>query len=143
MIPHARPLALAALLLTACGPGSPPPPKGITHVYTIRGQVTELLGPNNPEGALRIHHEAVNDFRDTLDRPDPMNPMTMPFDVAPGVSIDNLKPGDKISFEWEVNWDAQIHRIRSITQLPPDTVLTFAKATPATTISAPATTTRP
>jgi hypothetical protein len=42
-----------------------------------------------------------------------------------------------------VNWDAQIHRIRSITKLPADTVLTFAKATPATATSAPATTTRP
>jgi hypothetical protein len=141
---HSHPtLTLAALLLAACGPGTPPPPKGITHVYTIRGAITELLGSNNPEGALRIHHEAVNDFRDTLDRPDPMNAMTMPFDIAPGVSLDNLKPGDKISFEWEVNWDAQIHRIRSITKLPADTVLTFAKATPATATSAPATTTRP
>lgn len=141
MLSYKFTLALAALLLTACGPGTPPPPKGITHVYTIRGQVTEILGPNNPEGALRIHHEAVNDFRDTLDRPDPMNAMTMPFDVAPGVSLANLKAGDKISFEWEVNWDAQIHRIRAITPLPPDTVLTFSKAAPPTT--APTTTTRP
>lgn len=137
MLSYKFTLALAALLLTACGPGTPPPPKGITHVYTIRGQVTEILGPNNPEGALRIHHEAVNDFRDTLDRPDPMNAMTMPFDVAPGVSLANLKAGDKISFEWEVNWDAQIHRIRAITPLPPDTVLTFAKAAPPTTTTRP------
>lgn len=137
MLSYKFTLALAALLLTACGPGTPPPPKGITHVYTIRGQVTEILGPNNPEGALRIHHEAVNDFRDTLDRPDPMNAMTMPFDVAPGVSLANLKAGDKISFEWEVNWDAQIHRIRAITPLPPDTVLTFSKAAPPTTTTRP------
>jgi Cu/Ag efflux protein CusF len=131
-------LPLAALLLAACGPGTPPPPKGITHIYTMRGEITEILGPDNPEGALRIHHEAVNDFRDTLDQPDPMNAMTMPFTLAPGVSLDTLKVGDKIRFEWEVNWDAQIHRIKSITKLPPDTVLTYAKATTAT-----APTTRP
>ncbi len=119
---------LLAAALAGCEGSTPPPrPKGITHVYAMRGQITSLEA--SPDGQIRIHHEAVSNFRDTLDQPAPMNSMTMPFEVATGVSLEGLKVDDKIAFDWEVNWDAGVHHITAIHKLPADTVLTFGPAT--------------
>lgn len=123
-------ITAAALALAAAACSKQPEPsstqKGITHVYHMRGIITAIGG--SPDGQITIHHEAVNDFRNTLDQPEPMNSMTMPFEVAKDVPLGDLKVGDKIAFDWEVNWDAQIHEITAIHKLPADTPLSFGAA---------------
>lgn len=124
-------VGLAAMMAVAgCGKGSgegaAATMKGVTHVYHMRGEI-KAIG-ETPEGDITIHHEAVPEFRNTLDKPEPMGSMTMPFEVKKGVSLEGLKAGDKVAFDWEVNWDAGVHEIVGISKLPAGAVLTFGPA---------------
>jgi Cu/Ag efflux protein CusF len=131
---------MVMLVAAGCGKteggGAAATEKGVTHVYHMRGEI-KALG-TTPEGDITIHHEAVPEFRNTLDQVEPMGSMTMPFEVKKGVSLEGLKVGDKIAFDWEVNWDAEVHEVTAISKLPAGTVLTFGAAATATA-SAPAT----
>jgi len=73
--------ALAALALAACGPG--------TENYDAAGTVKRLDGPSRQ---ITIAHGEIRGF---------MPAMTMNFDVAPGVPLDRVHPGDRIRFRLE------------------------------------------
>jgi hypothetical protein len=101
------------------------------RTYTTRGQVIQLPDPANPGTGLTLNHEAVDQFVDRQGELVGMDPMSMPFPVAKGVSLDGLQVSDVVEFDLHVDWSkepaAEITRIR---ELPAGTKLDFRAAKP-------------
>lgn len=123
-----RAFAFAAVLLAAAGCAGKAAPG---RDYTVRGQVRQIPDPATPGSGLYIGHEAIDDWVGRNGEVEGMDPMTMPFEVADGVSIEGIQPGDVIEFTLHVDWEAdtpvEITRLR---ELPPDTNLVFREAKP-------------
>lgn len=114
------PLVLLLLVPGAC-PVACKKDEKPAAVYTVRGQIKTMPGP---DGAIYIHHESIPRFVDYTGKLAGMHSMTMPFGIAPGVSLDGLAPGDKVEFVFAVHWDRQPPTlITSVQELPPDTGL--------------------
>lgn len=115
--------------LPACDSSSPPgspgpaaPSSPTAQTYTVRGQVTMVPMPNDPASQLRIHHEAIADFKDQSGK-EGMSAMDMPFTPAKGLSLANVKSGDKVEFVLSVDWPQNRIEITRIKVLPADTAL--------------------
>ncbi len=90
--------------------------------YATRGQVIEV--PKDAKGELSVHHEAVPDFRDREGKPSHMDSMSMPFAVAPEVSLAGVAPGDKVEIAFEVRWNSQpTLLVVKLDELPESTAL--------------------
>ena len=113
---------------TAGQPDRGPP----SAVYTVRGQIAELLDPSRPQSEFRIHHEAIDDFANADGRVVGMGSMTMGFPLGPGVKTDGLKAGDIVEITFPVWWKggASDYYISTIRKLPPETKLDFRAARP-------------
>ncbi|HPO92968.1 MAG TPA: copper-binding protein [Phycisphaerales bacterium] len=101
-----------------------------TGVYEVRGEISSLPDAAKPGSELRIRHEAIPDFKDASGAIIGMNAMVMPFPLAPGVSLEGFKVGDKVKFTFAA-WMQPGKRgweIRTITHLPAGTELQFGKA---------------
>lgn len=120
------PLILLATL-AAC-PGE----SGRGQTYTVRGQVLQLPGPQDP-GALTIDHEAIDGWVDRQGKVVGMYPMAMPFPFAKDVSLDGIRAGDKIEFTLRVDWQAETRQVEivGLRKLPPNTELDFRAPDPA------------
>ena len=104
-------------------------------VYTgIRGEITQLPDPSVPGSAFKVRHEQIRDFKTmdgtisvTKEGIAGMRSMTMPFPIGQGVSIDGLNVGDKVSFDFVVNWgnDRPAWEITRVELLPAETELDF------------------
>lgn len=108
-------LASSVLLcsLVACKGASPP-----DATYSTRGEV-KAVGKQ-----LEIHHEAIPDYRSRTGKPIGMMSMSMPFDVASGVSVTGVTPGTKVAFTFEVRWSGDpTLQITALSVLPPETPL--------------------
>lgn len=122
---------MAALLAAACGRQELPPPDA---TYEVRGQVLQL--PAGRGGELTVHHETVADFRDRQGEPSPMESMSMPFAVAPAVSLADVAPGDKVEMTFEVRWrHMPTLRVVALRELPAET--TFELSGPKLELVAP------
>jgi len=101
------------------------------RTYTTRGQVTQLPDPAHPGSGLSLSHEAIDEFVDRDGKTVGMDPMNMPFPVAPGVSLNGIAPGDVVEFDLHVDWQADTPvAITRIRKLPPATRLVFRTAAP-------------
>jgi hypothetical protein len=121
-------LACAALLLAA-GCGGAGGKRG--RDYTLRAQVAQAPDPANPAAGLYLYHEAIDDWVSRDGKVEGMDPMTMPFPVAPGVSLTGLAAGDKVEVTLHADWSADTAiRITSLRELPADTRLDFRAARP-------------
>ena len=120
-------LALAVAVSTAaCRAGGTLAPADAT--YSTRGQVVEV--PKDAAGELSVHHEAVPDFRDAEGKPSHMDSMSMPFAVAPEVSLAGIAPGDKVEMTFEVRWSSQpALRVVKLHELPEGTALALGGPT--------------
>jgi len=97
--------------------------------YTVRGLVVQLPDPSNPAAEFNVRHEAIPNFRQQ-DGKLGMDVMDMPFPLAPGVDLSNLKIGDKVELTFEVELDLNENKFiryqaTAISVLPPETVLDF------------------
>jgi len=118
--------AVAVAGAAACGRPERLAPADAT--YSTRGQVVELLHTEIDE--LLVHHEAVTDFRDRNGKPSHMDSMSMPFVVAPEVSLAGIAPGDKVAMTFEVRWDSlPTLRIVKLSELPESTALNLGGPT--------------
>ena len=125
-------LALALLGTAAVGGavacGRPERLAPADATYSTRGQVVEV--PRDSNGELSVHHEAVADFRDREGKPSHMDSMSMPFAVAPEVSLTGIAPGDKVAMAFEVRWDSlPTLRIVKLSELPESTSLSLGGPT--------------
>ena len=127
-----RRCTVASLLVLGLGlgncKGSPPPPsQPPPDRYAMRGIVVQLASAGSTD--VLIRHEAVPGFRDEFGKVRTMPAMTMPFTPGPGVSVQDLKVGDKVGFTLDVDWPHITIVVSRISRLPADTVLDFAPPT--------------
>jgi Cu/Ag efflux protein CusF len=95
-------------------------------VYTVRGVVEKLPQTNGPDKAVYIHHAPIPGFRNERGKVVGMMSMTMPFPVAPGVSLAGIAPGDPVKFTFTVAWKGHAgYQITKIDKLPAGTVVDF------------------
>jgi len=110
-------VAIVAVLLGACGPGTEgDSPADEARTYTVRGAV------RGTEGELTLQHEAIPDFVGPGGEVEPMHAMTMSFPVAPEVELGGLAPGDPVEIRLRVDWSAS-----------PPTLVTAVEALPEAT----------
>ena len=98
--------------------------------YTLRGEIVGLPDAADPDRSVKVHHEAIPDFRSAEGEIVGMGSMTMPFPVADGLKLDGFADGDKIEMTLEVNRDLEArppYRITRVTRLPEDAVLDFGE----------------
>lgn len=96
--------------------------------YEVRGELIRLPVGDRP---MQIRHEAIPNFRNMQGEVVGMDAMTMPFPVAPGVSLDGLAVGDRVRFDFEVRWGGRPpYQIVRIEKLPEGTVLEGEVALP-------------
>lgn len=120
-----RAVAIALLTAAVAGAGACRKEQALAPAdatYSTRGQVIDV--PKDAAGELSVHHEAVRDFRDREGKPEHMDSMSMPFAVAPEVSLAGVAPGDKVEMTFEVRWDSQpTLRVVKLHELPESTAL--------------------
>jgi len=98
----------------------------VIHAYSVRGRIVQLPDSTNPASELRIHHEAIDEFKLTDGSPGPMHAMTMPFPPAKGVSLEGFAIGDVVEFGFEVQWEPSPGMsLTTLKKLPADTPLGF------------------
>lgn len=108
--------ALGALALGACKQ------EQAAATYTVRGELKSL--PEEGQAELYLHHEAIPEFMNRKGEKSGMMSMSMPFGVAPAVSLDGLAPGDRVEVTFEVHWERNPpSQITAIRKLPADTEL--------------------
>ncbi len=87
--------------------------------------------PEGPNADLLIRHEAIDGFADRDGKKVGMDPMSMPFPVAEGLSLAEVHPGDVVRCTLEVDWQQRSPvTITALEKLPPGTKLTFREAQP-------------
>lgn len=107
-------------------------------VYSgIRGEIVTLPDDSAPGSEFKIRHEQIPEFK-TSDGVVNINSkgisgmasMTMPFPLAEGVSLDGFAVGDKVEFEFVVNWGGNrpAWEVTKLTKLPAETELNFENA---------------
>ncbi len=100
----------------------------------IRGEITQLPVAGDSSKDLQIHHEQIREFK-TKDGTVNINTkgiagmmsMEMPFPLGEGVSLDGFGVGDKVEFDFVVNWgeNRPAWEITRIEKLPDDTEIDF------------------
>lgn len=127
-------IACVAFLLPLVGCGERPADAHAGDAdYEARGEIARLPDATSPQ--IWIRHEAIPEFRNAEGEVVGMESMTMPFDAAPGLSLEGLAPGDRITFRLEMRWgDRGKASIARIERLPEGELLSWeSPAAPAAT----------
>lgn len=141
----------AALTLSACDNAEPASASAAeidytqdAHTYTVRGLIEAIPTEGPPPADLKIRHEHIPDFignKGTVhlnpDGSTGMKAMAMEFpNLAPGVSLDGISPGDKVEFTFRVKWIESPTggltprwQVSEITKLPAETPISFDNKT--------------
>lgn len=98
--------------------------------YTVRGEIVRLPAPSGAARQVAIRHEPIDDFVNEAGAVVGMDSMVMQFDVAPGIALDEVRPGDKVEVRLAVAWSPPLLRIEELRKLPADTVLRLGAAQP-------------
>lgn len=99
--------------------------------YVVRGVVTEMPIVGKAGSELRVHHEAIDDFKDDQGKVVGMSAMVMEFPPLKGVDVSQLKVGDKVEVAFSVWWtQLPPWAATKITVLPPETKLEFRPKRP-------------
>lgn len=141
--PGRHPLRVAPILLAlavlsasaACRDGSSAPAatddaSGKLRRYTVRGEIVSLPGSAAGPRQVSLRHEAIDEFVDASGKVVGMGSMVMPFDLAPGVGLGDLRAGDKVEARIAVGWAPPLLQVEQLRKLPADAVLEFRPARP-------------
>jgi Cu/Ag efflux protein CusF len=120
---------LAAVLATAaCGPPRGPELPPPDHVYDAQGVVYGVTRVEGERPEIVIHHQSIPEFVSREGRVEGMASMTMPFQAAPGVPLDDLEEGTPVAFRLEVRWEGDpTLLVTSVERLPPGTEVDFGE----------------
>ncbi len=134
---------LSAIIAAGCSRGQtneqPASTGSDVQTYVVRGEVISVPQAGKPGIEFIVKHEPVDNFRDAGGRIVGMSTMGMPFTIGPGVSLEGIKPADKIEMRWVVQWKPEAKEyVESVRKLPSETQLRFGEAHPPAT--SPATT---
>jgi hypothetical protein len=101
------------------------------RTYVIRGEVISVPQAGKPGTEFIVKHEPIDDFRSDTGRIVGMNTMGMPFTPGKDLSLEGIKPGDKIEMRWFIQWKPEAKEyVESVRKLPPETQLKFGEAHP-------------
>jgi Cu/Ag efflux protein CusF len=103
------------------------------RIYVIRGEVISVPQAGKPGTQFIVMHEPIDNYRDASGRIVGMDTMGMPFTPGKDVSLEGIRPGDKIEMKWVLQWKPEAKEyVESVRKLPAETQLKFGKAhTPA------------
>ena len=101
------------------------------RTYVIRGEVISVPQAGKPGTQFIVQHEPIDDFRDSRGKVVGMDTMGMPFTPGRDVSLEGIKPGDKVELTWVIQWNPRVNEyVESLRKLPEETQLKFGKASP-------------
>ncbi len=102
------PLAVAVTVIAAAGTpealGGPAETSSTEQVFTftVRGVVKKLpSGQPGPRRELLVKHEEIPEYRDRSGKVVGMMAMTMPFYLAPQLSLEGIQVGDAVELSVE------------------------------------------
>ena len=129
---------LGAIIIAGCSSGQtneqPAAAASDAQTYVVRGEVISVPQAGKPGTQFIVKHEPVDNFRDASGQIVGMNTMAMPFTPGKGVSLEGIRPGDKIEMRWVIQWKPEAKEyLESVRKLPAETQLRFGKAHPPTT----------
>jgi Cu/Ag efflux protein CusF len=129
---------LGAIIAIGCSHGKrneqPAGAASDAQMYVIRGEVISVPQAGKPGTEFIVKHEPIDNFRDASAQIVGMNTMGMPFTPGKGVSLEGIRPGDKIEMRWVMQWKPEAKEyVESVRKLPAETQLRFGKAHPPTT----------
>jgi len=129
---------LCAIITAGCSNGQrndqPAKAASDARMYVIRGEVISVPQDGKPGTQFIVKHEPIDNYRDASGRVVGMSTMGMPFTPGEGVSLEGMRPGDKIEMKWVIQWKPEAKEyVESLRKLPPETQLRFGKAHPPTT----------
>lgn len=99
--------------------------------YTLRGIIDTLPQSSGPDKYIKIHHEALPDFKNKEGKVVGMPEMIMDFEqLAPDVKLTDFKVGDVVDFTFEVRWSPRVvTRVSNMRKLDAGTVLPLKPVT--------------
>ena len=100
--------------------------QGITYTYHLRAIVKALPLPGQSPASISLKTQPIANWVGFNGHVTPMMAMTMPYQLAPGVSLSGIAFGDKVAFTYKVNWTRDRMVITRIQKLPAGTILHFA-----------------
>jgi Cu/Ag efflux protein CusF len=104
------------------------------QTYVVRGEVISVPQAGKPGTEFIVKHEPIDNFRSAGGQIVGMSTMGMPFTPGKGVSLEGIKPGDKVEMRWVMQWKPEAKEYaESVRKLPADTQLRFGEAHPPTT----------
>lgn len=129
---------LGTILATGCSRGQtntqPATEARDAQSYVVRGEVISIPQAGKPGTQFIVKHEPIDSFRSASGQIVGMSTMGMPFTLGPGVSLEGIKPGDKIEMMWVMQWGPVAKEyLESVRKLPTETQLKFGEAHPPTT----------
>jgi hypothetical protein len=129
---------IGAIVAGSCsrGPSNEQPPAVVSdaQTYVVRGEVISVPHAGEPGTEFIVKHEPVDNFRNADGQIVGMSTMGMPFTPGKGVSLEEIKPGDKIEMRWVLQWKPEAKEyVESVRKLPMETQLRFGDAHPSTT----------
>jgi Cu/Ag efflux protein CusF len=129
---------LGAIFAVACSHGQtsrqPADEASNARTYVVRGEVISVPQAGKPGTQFIVKHEPIDNFRDASGQIVGMSTMGMPFTPGESVSLEGIKPGDKIEMKWVMQWHPGAKEyLKSVRKLPTETQLRFGKAHPPTT----------
>lgn len=101
------------------------------QMYVIRGEVISVPQADKPGTQFIVKHEPIDNFRDAGGQIVGMNTMGMPFTPGKDLSLEGIRPGDKIEMRWFLQWKPGVKEyVESVQKLPKETQLRFGAAHP-------------
>jgi Cu/Ag efflux protein CusF len=100
--------------------------QGTTYTYHLRGIIKGLPQPGQLPQSLTIKVGPIAHWVGLSGKVEPMMAMTMPYQLAHGVTLNGITTGDKVAFTYQVNWTADRMVITQIKPLPTNTVINFS-----------------
>ena len=126
---------LGAIIAVGCSRGQrneqPAGAASDVQIYVIRGEVISVPQTGKPATQFIVKHEPIDNFRDASGQIVGMSTMSMPFTPGKGVSLEGIRPGDKVQMRWIIQWKPEAKEyLESVQKLPTETQLRFGKAHP-------------
>ena len=100
--------------------------QGTTYTYHLRGIIKGLPQPGQLPQSLTIKVGPIAHWVGLSGKVEPMMAMTMPYQIAHGVTLNGITTGDKVAFTYKVNWTADRMVITQIKLLPANTVINLS-----------------
>ena len=76
--------------------------KSNEHTYQTKGTIRSSL-KGDPK-MMRVEHDPIPQFKNAQGQVVGMKSMTMPFQINPEISLNDLQAGDRIEFTFKVEW---------------------------------------